>query len=127
MSIPSTTQDADALISALNTILKRDIPSEFRAVILDIGTVVRYMRGQIANLEADNTWQPISTAPRDGTPIIVWSDHKIGPGEPIIVVPHIDNGDDSTWQCLGAPFWYGIRAKRWRPCPTRPVIEESGA
>lgn len=67
-------------------------------------------------------WQPIETAPRDGTKILIWSTPG---GGYFIVIPHVEYDEpreDFTerWTWKESAGMYGIRATHWMPLPDPP-------
>lgn len=89
-------------------------------------------------------WQPISTAPRDGTPILGWCNHAADPyraddGKSLTIygghaegLSHATDGphvlvwggayDDSTWEAPGCsmPDWWFVRSSDFE-CAANPT------
>lgn len=57
--------------------------------------------------EAKGKWQPIETAPRDGTPVDLW--HKSG----FRITDTWWNADDQMW----AGIWSDSNVTHWMPVP----------
>ena len=79
-------------------------------------------KGMRAALEAADAaaWQPIETAPKDGTDILVsmWEDHQL------VVVSFDETQPKSKFPWLGVPDGPGYAASaptHWRPLPEPPV------
>ena len=71
-------------------------------------------------------WQPIETAPKDGTPIVIWTSYRTGCNEPRVVIFHNEYSNMGqpaserlTWQDCGG-LMYGIHASHWMPLPAPP-------
>ncbi len=72
-------------------------------------------------------WQPIETAPRDGTPVLL-VDYSLGdPGDPpgfdVFVGYWSDDAHNRGWTCA----YYNVRTHdpdHWMPLPAPPVYEE---
>lgn len=72
-------------------------------------------------------WQPIATAPRDGTPILGVYDNDCA-WEYRLVRWCIDDPDpDYPWQCIDAPdnSWAEHRIHYWTPLPEPPQADNS--
>lgn len=79
-----------------------------------------YMDGAAAMGAADTGWQPISTAPKDGTRILawpVWSD-----GFPAEVCWREMKRTPGRWETGCGPI-YGDGPTRWMPIPAAPEVQ----
>jgi hypothetical protein len=71
-------------------------------------------------------WQPIDTAPKDGTEILLFD------GEVVTVggwISEVDQGADYEGQGLIAPGWWSLALKdnkptHWQPLPPPPVTPQ---
>ncbi len=62
-------------------------------------------------------WQPIETAPKDGTAILVWD----GVSVRVVTYMHDDEHGEAVWFPDGMPF---VRASHWMPLPAPPGGEQ---
>jgi hypothetical protein len=72
-----------------------------------------------------NEWQPIETAPKDGTAILAYglclADVGSSFGPKTAVVIHDPNGGDYSWRLDGGgPYPTGMKATHWMPLPIPP-------
>jgi hypothetical protein len=72
-----------------------------------------------------NKWQPIETAPKDGTLILIWVKHEVGPDMMMIAKFHTEYdepADDPSerlrWKEEAG--FYNVRATHWMPLPEPP-------
>jgi hypothetical protein len=82
------------------------------------------MRGILEAAEAA-AWQPIETAPMDGTAVLCWPFVYFGlfegRGEQEIVVGYFSDDD---WWCENAPTAKQFEPTHWRPLPAAPKGEK---
>ena len=63
------------------------------------------------------TWQPIETAPKDGTAALIFSkDDAFGP----VIVGWWENDDEAWW----GPHSYIVRPTHWMPLPDPPKEDQ---
>ena len=92
------------------------------AVLAEFDCDPSKLSAEIVRLRAQiPEWQPIETAPRDGTVILIWANRS---KRIVIAKPHVnyDGGnpeEDWTWQ-EAAGGMYGIIATHWMPTPPEP-------
>jgi len=70
-----------------------------------------------------NKWQPIETAPRDGTPILAWPIRAIHGVVPYVVVAlDLENGGKvhETWIEAAGTEWATYYPTHWMPLPDAP-------
>lgn len=71
-------------------------------------------------------WQPIETAPKDGTLVLAWCVHPFrrygGEGYEGPVIAHWTNHNDGGWT------WYGLTGQftHWMPLPQPPALLSPG-
>lgn len=78
-------------------------------------------RAAMAQIEVASPWQPIETAPRDGTPILVFYGERIGMDR--YYVRYWDRGDWATDKEGWVDHWRQIRPEQpthWMPLPMPP-------
>jgi hypothetical protein len=89
-----------------------------------------HLRDEIATLKRElssRRWQPIETAPQDGTSLLGWWSHE----EKVLHTHWLDNSK-TAWPWCGwkAPSLQVSHPKakptHWMPLPVRPADEESG-
>lgn len=70
-------------------------------------------------IAAMSEWQPIETAPKDGTEIIIWD------GSSIFIATYVftDDTGKMKWFPSGMPF---VVATHWMPLPSPPLPEREG-
>ncbi len=74
-------------------------------------------------LKLAEMWQPIDTAPKDGTDLLVhWDENKTAEG--CLVVSW---NDDPTrvgwqWETLDGPFYHREAFSHWMPLPPSPAL-----
>ena len=78
-----------------------------------------------AALKAENEWQPIETAPKDGT---VFLGYKLGQFRECYKVPR----DDCDMWCFGGTsgaddLFPNIKPTHWKPLPKPPAIDAAMA
>lgn len=86
---------------------------------------------ELANLIADRgcVWQPIETAPRDGTEVLVCRVYEDGKAE-YAVAHNYDDGNG--WRDMGDLGWAGMtheednQPTHWMPLPTPPSANDAG-
>lgn len=61
------------------------------------------------------TWQPIETAPKDGTDILIWVETAHGDGPSFALAAYWQSG---MWECCGAGFFHPVT--HWMPLPLAP-------
>ena len=72
---------------------------------------------QVGPLVARSRWQPIETAPKDGTQILLW----IRGIEPRPRIGYwAERGCDSGWYGLQSQHAYGVIVTHWMPLPGPP-------
>lgn len=87
------------------------------------------VRSLIARIRAEAEWQPIETAPKDGTRIDIWAiNHSLfnKPGSRIIDAYW---GRVSDWMGRERDDWVGaasehIEPTHWRPLPAPPALSK---
>ena len=66
--------------------------------------------------ESDTTWQPIFTAPKDGTLVIIWCKDAVEPS-----LAKFDNG---YWRNNHygerEAYWHFADVTHWQPAPEKP-------
>lgn len=72
-----------------------------------------------AALSVMSKWQPIDTAPKDGTEIIIWDGSNIR----IATFMYTDDDGQMKWFPDGMPF---VVATHWMPLPSPPLPETEG-
>lgn len=76
---------------------------------------------RIENLEAVMKWQPIETAPRDGTEILLWgkigTDRFLDKAKPYPLIGKFFNGGDKGWFVSHTS---AVSATHWMPLPPNP-------
>jgi hypothetical protein len=92
----------------------------------DAADTIEALRRRVEELEAREQWQPIETAPKDGTEIVVsYFDHEINDSIDAVVW---DN-DDHEWAVLSSlsPQWpvHLDAYTHWIPLPKSPVAPSS--
>lgn len=65
-------------------------------------------------------WQPIETAPRDGTELLLWYPDEDDPQESFIEVGWYNNDPEATKEYRGWLIISGIEATHWQPLPDPP-------
>ena len=73
-------------------------------------------------------WQPIETAPKDGTPVLLrgqWAGEIGGPGDTGTFIGYYDDGRTDypgfDWNIVGGSYYTAwCRPTHWRPLPTPP-------
>ena len=87
--------------------------------------IIDYQAAEIARLRAElaaaeaAAWQPIATAPRDGTWILGWSQRDM---QPFRISWGRNHRGDLAWCSVGGSFVDGY-VTHWRPTPTPPAAE----
>lgn len=78
----------------------------------------RHIDVLIAAVRAESAWQPIETAPKDGTPVLVWL-----PKPSLMRQVHSAILKDN-YRVVGHVFDHDLQAKPtyWKPLPAPPVI-----
>jgi hypothetical protein len=82
-------------------------------MIKDAAAEIRRLRGLA---QTGQQWQPIETAPQDGTPVIVWDD-------PVRGEAYFETGDKAWWWTNTGPGDYvgdAIYPTLWQPLPALP-------
>jgi hypothetical protein len=72
-----------------------------------------------------NKWLDISTAPRDGTPVIGWVESSKGPASGVMYVVWWREGHDGRW-CFyesGRGESYSVYPSLWQPLPAPPAAQ----
>ena len=100
---------------ALKTELLRPLAWREGATIEKAERELAEARAEMARLQQAMAWQPIETAPKDGTPILAWSRMS----ERAEVVQWEDPGDGQFgWRYIGE---YSFGAELWMPLPAPPA------
>ena len=74
--------------------------------------------------EAAVKWQPIETAPKDGTPILAYMPDADGEPYQIYVVRMMGKIGDEWWQEAGGEQWATYKPTHWMPRPELPEDAE---
>ena len=91
--------------------------------------IINYLAAEIARLRAElaaaeaAAWQPIATAPRDGTWILGWSQRDF---LPFRISWGRNHRGDLAWCSVGGSFVDGY-ITHWRPLPIPPAAENGAA
>lgn len=96
---------------------------EDRNFIVALRNAAPGMIEEIKRLRAEQEWQPIETAPRDGTRILAWFDHLPHP----VISWFIRRGKKSgKWSSCGigysASFSLDVEPTHWKPLPPPPKV-----
>lgn len=72
-------------------------------------------------------WQPIETAPRDGTPIIGWVESTKGPTSGVMYIVWWRESRHGRWCFFESGYGdsYSVYPSLWQPLPTPPVDHQS--
>lgn len=92
------------------------------------------MSAELEELKAQQAWQPIETAPRDGSRIILHSYLGVGEGYFVtrgeMLVEHYAEADQIGGEYFWPKGWYGSDDEefkyptKWQPLPQPPKTEE---
>ena len=114
------------MLKAIEEQMKRE---KFEVMNFDdycvLGNTVSRLRSELATLKAENEWQPIETAPKDGT---VFLGYKLGQFRECYKVPR----DDCDMWCFGGTsgaddLFPNIKPTHWKPLPKPPAIDAAMA
>ncbi|TWA71943.1 uncharacterized protein DUF551 [Azospirillum baldaniorum] len=75
--------------------------------------------------EASARWQPIETAPKDGTPVLIYGENLLVPGEMVVAVRSDEHDDLELWDVHDGKFGphrlRGPSPTHWQPLPPPPA------
>ena len=92
-----------------------------------VAALVNWFRSQNAALQNSTTeWQPIETAPKNGTPILIWD----GNTQCVARMEFWFTGHEGSWVCIGASGYECSSnfdsPTHWMPLPERPLERKLG-
>jgi len=78
---------------------------------------VKSLQRRITELEQAQAWQPIETAPKDGTAILLYAPSEVGRGRTVWPGCYVESY--AEWLQIGGGF---VDPTHWRPMPDPPEV-----
>ena len=87
---------------------------------------IAQLRADLASVRQAQAWQPIETAPKDGTYVLLWEAGELMPG----IFSYVDFGDaapegyHSGWYDNQTGRYEATHATHWMPLPAAPSADQ---